>query len=119
MLSHGIGRVVGYPDDVNPAIGGLEVYVVGTGATHGDEARAALVQDVHDRPVQGVVDEGHHHLRPCGQYGRIAIELALKVFDRESIGLIDAVKPLHVIGLGIKKCNFHRFTSLAKTSIRV
>ena len=61
-------RVRGHAHHADPEpIGGLEVDVVESGATQGDQTYALLFQPFENRGIQFIVDEDAHHLAPGGK----------------------------------------------------
>ena len=108
VLRHRVGRVGGDPEHVDLSKGRPGVHVVEARAAQGDDLHAQLMEPVHNGLIDGVVDKDADPVESGGQGDGILVEFGLVIFDLQVGPAGEVVKAGHVIGLGVKKSDFHR-----------
>ena len=111
MLRNRIGGIGGHPEHMDLTVSGPGIHIVESGAAQGNDFHPQLVEPVDDRLVYDIVNEYAHAVKTCGQRHGVFIEFGLKIFDLKVSTFCEVVKAGNIIGLGIKKSNFHRLRS--------
>ena len=101
------GAVLVGAEHMDFAEAGAGIHVVEAGAAQSDHFHALFVELIHHGLVQNVIYENTDAVVTlCQRYG-ILVQMGLKVLDGNVRTFGVAVKTDLVIGLGVKKCNFH------------
>ena len=104
MLGDRVRRVGRHAHDVQLFKSGLHVHIAVSGAAHGDELHAVVVEPLDGERVDAVVHEGAHGVEAVGEFGGVVVELLLEV--RDLVILAERVEPSAVVRLRIEKCDF-------------
>jgi hypothetical protein len=88
--------------------GVLEINIIVTGATKGDQFDLVLTEMVQHVLVDLIINECADGIITVGQLNGLFAELGLEVFYVKTKGFVDLVERASVIWFGIKKCDlFH------------
>ena len=112
VLGYGIGGVGRHPVDGELPLAGPKIHIVEARAPQRNDLHTQLIQLFRHIGVDSIVDKYAHGIVASGQRDGVFIQASLEILDLQAgIGGI-MVKSGHIIGLGIKKSNFHRIVLL-------
>ena len=108
MLGDSVGGVGGNTHHADVFLARVtQIHIVESRTTQSDQAYAEVGETVDHGCVDGIVDKYANAVKAACQLGGVLTQLRFKKLVGNVVCLAVAFKSRDVVGLGVKKCNFH------------
>ena len=107
MLRNGVGGIGRHTENMDFSEAGPGIHIVETGAAQGNHPHATGIKLFHNGCVGHIIYENAHAVKTVGQRCGILVKLGFQKLDFDA-GILSVLgKTRDIVGLGIKKRNFH------------